>query len=110
MEQQLAALQDQLSLMLLRYTPDHPDVLKLRSQIEALKRRISGDTRTKSPIDPAQAKLHEPPQIQQLRVRIRQDDLNIADLTTSQNQIQEHIRVLQVRVQTSPMVEENTKN
>lgn len=109
MEQQLAALQDQLSLMLLRYTPDHPDVLKLRSQIEALKRRISGDTRTKSPIDPAQAKLHEPPQIQQLRVRIRQDDLNIADLTTSQNQIQEHIRVLQVRVQTSPMVEEKYK-
>src|SRR5208282_3245805 len=41
MEQQLAVLQDQLSLMLLRYTPEHPDVLKLRSQIEALKRRLS---------------------------------------------------------------------
>ncbi len=109
MEQQLAALQDQLSLMLLRYTPDHPDVLKLRSQIEALKRRISADPGTKSPIDPAQAKLHEPPQIQQLRARIKQDDLNIADLTGRQNQIQEHIRVLQVRVQTSPMVEEKYK-
>jgi polysaccharide chain length determinant protein (PEP-CTERM system associated) len=109
MEQQLAALQDQLSLMLLRYTPDHPDVLKLRSQIEALKRRMSVDPGTKSPIDPAQAKLHEPPQIQQLRGRIKQDDLNIADLTRTQNQIQEHIRVLEVRVQTSPMVEEKYK-
>jgi polysaccharide chain length determinant protein (PEP-CTERM system associated) len=110
MELQLAALQDQLSLMLLRYTPDHPDVLKLRSQIEALKRRMSVDPGTKSPpIDPAQAKLHEPPQIQQLRARIKQDDLNIADLTRRQNQIQEQIRVLQVRVQASPMVEEKYK-
>lgn len=109
MEQQLAALQDQLSLMLLRYTPDYPDVLKLRSQIEVLKRRMSGDPGTKSPIDPAQAKLHEPPQIQQLRARVKQDDLNSADLTRRQNQIQEQIRGMQARVQASPMVEQQYK-
>jgi polysaccharide chain length determinant protein (PEP-CTERM system associated) len=109
MEQQLAALQDALSLMLLRYTPEHPDVLKLKSQIAELKRRMSGDPGTKSPIDPAQAKLHEPPQIQQLRRRVRQDDLDLADLTRRQSQIQEQIRVLQGRVQASPMVEEKYK-
>src|SRR5208283_3813843 len=80
MEQQLDALQEQLSLMLLRYTPQHPDVLKLKSQIEALKRRMSDDPGTKTPIDPSTAKLHEPPQIQQLRARVKQNDLSIADL------------------------------
>src|SRR5271166_1872529 len=106
MEQQLAALQDQLSLMLLRYTPEHPDVLKLRSQIEALKHRMSAEPGTKSPIDPALAKLHEPPQIQQLRARVKQDDLNIADLTKRQSRLQEQIQAMQARVQASPMVEE----
>ncbi len=109
MEQQLASLQDQLSLMLLRYTPEHPDVLKLKSQIEALKHRMVEDPGTKTPINPPPAKLHEPAQLQQLRARIKQDDLNIADLARKQDQIQEHIRVLQARVQASPMVEEKYK-
>jgi polysaccharide chain length determinant protein (PEP-CTERM system associated) len=109
MEQQLAALQEQLSLMLLRYTPEHPDVLKLKSQIEALKVRMSGDPGTRSPVDPTQAKLHEPAQIQQLRARVKQDDLNIADLTKRQTRIQEQIQAMQARVQASPMVEERYK-
>ncbi len=110
MEQQLAALQDQLSLMLLRYTPEHPDVLKLKSQIEALEHRMSADPGTKkSPIDPALAKLHEPPQIQQLRARVKQDDLDIADLTRRQNRLQEQIQAMQARVQASPTVEEKYK-
>jgi protein tyrosine kinase modulator len=109
MEQQLAALQEQLSLMLVRYTPEHPDVLKLRSQIESLKRRMSGDPATKSPVDTAQAKLHEPPQLQQLRAKVKQDDLNIADLTKRQSRTQEQIQAMQARVQASPVVEEKYK-
>ena len=95
MAQQLAAMQDQLSLMLLRYTPQYPDVLKLKSQIEALKRRMSEDPGTKTPVDSSTARLHEPQQLQELRTRVKQDDLNIKDLTRRQNQIQEQIRVLQ---------------
>jgi polysaccharide chain length determinant protein (PEP-CTERM system associated) len=111
MEQQLASLQDQLSLMLLRYTPEYPDVVKLKSQIEALKRRMSADAEagTKTAVEISPTKLHEPPQLQQMRVRVKQDDLNIAELTKKQNQIQEQIRVIQGRVQASPMVEEKYK-
>ena len=109
MAQQLAALQDQLSVMLARYTPEHPDVLKVKSQIEALKRRMSDDPGTKTPSDPAAVKLHEPPELQQMRAKVKQDDLNIADLTKSQNQIQEQIRLMQARVQASPVVEEKYK-
>ena len=107
--QQLASLQEQLSVMLTRYTPEHPDVLKVKSQIEALKRRMSDDPGTKTPSDPSAPKLHEPPELQQMRARVRQDDLNITDLTKSQRQIQEQIRLMQARVQASPMVEEKYK-
>jgi uncharacterized protein involved in exopolysaccharide biosynthesis len=51
----------------------------------------------------------EPAQIQQLRASLRQQDLNIADLTKRQTQIQDQIRVLQSRVQASPMVEQQLK-
>jgi polysaccharide chain length determinant protein (PEP-CTERM system associated) len=109
MAQQLAMLQDQLSLMLLRYTPEHPDVLKLKSQMEALKRRMSEDPGTKAPLESSVAKLHEPAQLQELRTRVKQDDLNIADLTKRQNQIQQQIRVLEGRVQVGPVVEQKYK-
>src|SRR5208282_6681201 len=56
MEQQLAALQEQLSSLLLRYTPQHPDVLKLKSAIEALKRRMAEDPSTKAPVEPSLAR------------------------------------------------------
>ncbi|MGB7516682.1 MAG: Wzz/FepE/Etk N-terminal domain-containing protein [Candidatus Acidiferrum sp.] len=110
MEQQLAYLQDQLSLMLLRYTPDYPDVVKLKSQIVELKNRMAADTGAKASAVPSTAaKLHEPAQLQELRTRVKQDDLNIADLTKRQSQIQQQIRVLEARVQTSPMVEQKYK-
>jgi len=109
MAQQLAALQEQLSVMLTRYTPEHPDVLKVKSQIESLKRRMSVDPGTKTPSEPSTAKLQEPPELQQMRAKVQQDDLNIADLAKSQSQIQQQIRLMQGRVQASPMVEEKYK-
>jgi polysaccharide chain length determinant protein (PEP-CTERM system associated) len=108
--QQLVALQEQLAVMLTRYTPQHPDVLKVKSQIESLKRRMSEDPGTKAPTEsPSPAMLHEPPELQQMRAKVHQDDLNIADLSKSQRQIQDQIRLMQARVQASPMVEEKYK-
>ena len=109
-EQQLAYLQQQLSTMLLRYTPDYPDVIKLKSQIESLKKQIAADQGPKTPPTVSTtAKLHEPAQLQELRTRVKQDDLNIEDLTKRQHQIQDQIRVLEGRVQASPMVEQQYK-
>jgi len=111
LEQQLATLQDQLSQMLLRYTPDYPDVVKLRAQIEALKSRLSAEMETKpAPQSTNPTKLHEPAQLVQLRTRVKQDEMTIAELTKRQNQIQDQIRLLQARVQASPMVEEKFKD
>ena len=109
-EQQIGALQDQLTSLQARYTSEHPDVIKLKSQIEELKKRMAGAAKNNaSASGSTQASAAEPPQIQQLRAKLRQDDMNIADLTKRQSQIQDEIRQLQSRVQASPMVEQQMK-
>jgi polysaccharide chain length determinant protein (PEP-CTERM system associated) len=107
-EQQLMALEDQLTAMLSRYTPEHPDVVKLKTQIEDLKQKVATAPAQKPPSS-AQANLHEPPQLQQLRAKVKQDELNIAEQMKRQAQIQEQIRIIQGRVQASPMVEQQFK-
>jgi len=108
-DQQLAALQDQLTTLLSRYTPEHPDVMKVKSQIEQLKRKMEEEPVAKKPTSAAQASLHEPPQLQQLRAKLKQDELSIAELTKRQSQIQEQSRAIQARVQASPIVEQQFK-
>jgi polysaccharide chain length determinant protein (PEP-CTERM system associated) len=108
-EQQLMALQDQLTALLAKYTPQHPDVIKAKLQIEQLKKRMAADPGAKNPVNSTPTNMHEPPQIQQLRAKIKQDELTIADITKRQGQIQEQIRVLQGRVQASPIVEQQYK-
>ena len=108
-EQQLSALQDQLTSLLSRYTPEHPDVIKLKSQIEKLKRQQAAQDSDAPANGTSQPPTREPAQIQQLRAKLRQDEISITDLTHRQSQIQEQIRQLQGRVQASPVVEQQFK-
>src|SRR5208283_29228 len=105
---QLATLQDQLTALLARYTPEYPDVVKLKAQIEDLKKRIAQEPDLSATPNPART-IHEPAQLQQLRAKIKQDEITTADLSRRQTQIQDQIRVIQGRVQSSPMVEEQFK-
>jgi len=109
LEQQMAVLQDQLAAMLSKYTPEHPDVIKLKSQIEELKKRIAADPGTKDVNGPPPSPFREPASIQELRARVKQADLNIAELTKRQSQMQNEIRTLQGRIQASPVVEQQFK-
>jgi len=108
-EQELTNLQDQLAVLLSRYTAEHPDVIKLKAQIEDVKKRLAADPPAKSTASSSQISLREPAQLQQLRAKIKQDELNIADLSKRQTQIQESLHNLQARVQASPMVEQQFK-
>lgn len=109
-DQQLTALQDQLAALLAKYTPEHPDVIKLKTQIAELQRRMAETPEPKTSPVVAQAALREPPSLQQLRTRIKQDDFNIADLTKRQSQIQDQIRAVQGRLQASPVIEQQLKD
>ena len=107
-EQQLSGLEEQLTSLEARYTPEHPDVIKLKNQIEQLKKQQAATPKSSSSAN-ASASMIEPPQIQQLRAKLRQNEINITDLTHRQAQIQDQIRQLQGRVQASPMVEQQFK-
>ena len=109
LDQQLSALQDQLGVFLARYTPDHPDVIKIKTQIEQLKKRMADAPKEGSAPASGSTPATEPVALQQLRARLRQDDLSIADLTKRQGQIQSQIAVLQGKIQASPAVEQQYK-
>ncbi len=107
-EEQLRNLQGQLATLESRYTAEHPDVIKLKKQIGELKKKLVETPST----DNLSAGTHaavEPPQIQKVRATLRQDDFNISELTKRQGQIQDQIRVLEGRIQSSPMVEQQLK-
>jgi polysaccharide chain length determinant protein (PEP-CTERM system associated) len=104
LEEQLQTRQEQLTVLKSRYTEDHPDVVKLQNEIAELKKKIeqmpsADDSSTKS------HKHTEPPQIQQLRTRIKQEELNYAEQGKRQAKIQEQIRVIEGHIEASPMVE-----
>src|SRR6266571_3835558 len=107
-EEQLRNLQGQLTTLESRYTAEHPDVIKMKNQIAELKKKLAEAPST----DNLSAGTHtvlEPPQIQKLRATLRQDDFNISELTKRQGQIQDQIKVLEGRIQSSPMVEQQLK-
>jgi polysaccharide chain length determinant protein (PEP-CTERM system associated) len=111
LEKQLAALQDQLSDQLAKYTPEHPDVMKTKAQIEELKRRMASSAAAADgkPSGKPSVPLHESAQIQQLRARIKLDDQSIADLMREQGKIEKDIAAQQGHIQASPLVEQQMK-
>jgi polysaccharide chain length determinant protein (PEP-CTERM system associated) len=108
LEQELETLQGQLTALLAKYTPEHPDVIKTKTEMEEIKKRMAAAPDVKS-VSPGKTVVHESPQMQQLRARVKQDELSISDLTKHQGQIQDQIRGLEGHVQASPMVEQQLK-
>src|SRR6266436_2297468 len=107
-EEQLRNLQGQLTTLESRYTAEHPDVVKMKNQIAELKKKLAETPGTDS-LSVGTRTAVEPPQIQKLRATVRQDDFNIGELTKRQGQIQDQIRTLEGRIQSSPMVEQQLK-
>src|SRR5215472_2873381 len=107
LEDQLRARQEQLTVLLSRYTEGHPDVVKLKNEIEDLKRKID---ESPNPGDPPKfRKSTEPPQLQQLRTKIQQAELNYSDLLKRQAKIQDSIKTIEGHIESSPMVEMQLK-
>jgi polysaccharide chain length determinant protein (PEP-CTERM system associated) len=110
-DQQLAALQAQLLALQSKYTNDHPDVIKAKSDIAALKQKMaeSDQQQKNAPPEKTIRAAAEPAQIQQLRAQIHQYDQVIKERTVQQEDIQKQIKLYQTRVQSSPAVEQEYK-
>jgi uncharacterized protein involved in exopolysaccharide biosynthesis len=113
LEQQLAAMQNELITLETHYTPDYPDVTKLKAEIEQVKKKIHDQESAPDSKAEAKAKAQppsvEPPQIQQLRSQLRAYEEAIRAQTLAQQRVQEEIEVLKSRIQMSPVVEQQYK-
>ena len=113
LQQQLATLQNQLVMLRARYTEDHPDVGKAKNDIAQLKQRLQEAevaSTNKPPESETRPSLTEPPQIQQLRVALRQYEQAIKEKTRQQERLQQQIGLYQARLQMTPVVEEQFKD
>jgi len=110
-DQQLVALQAQLASLQARYTDDYPDVIKVKNDIAALKKRMAEneDQKKQAPPEKGSKSTVEPIQIAQLRAQIHNLDQVIAEKAREQDQIKQQIKVYQDRVQSSPMIEQQFK-
>jgi protein tyrosine kinase modulator len=111
LEQQLAAMQNQLANLELRYTDDYPDVIKAKSDVARLQKKLEESANAKPvPDSPkVQKSSVEPAQITQWRTQIHTLDQLIAEKTREQEQLKKQIDLYQSRVQGSPLVEEQYK-
>jgi polysaccharide chain length determinant protein (PEP-CTERM system associated) len=104
-------LQAQLLDLETKYTEDHPDVIKTKSLLAQLDKKIAAasaagnDTKSGNTKDLAA----EPKEMTQTRLSIRQNDDLIKAKMQQQDQVQKDIRVFQGRVSASPLVEEQFK-
>lgn len=111
LQQQLTARELQLSELQSKYTDDHPDVIKAKSDVEALKKKMA-DNETKedaSEADKPAKTQAEPAQIQSLRAQIFQMNQNIKERAAQQEEIQRQIKLYQSRVESSPSIEQDYK-
>ncbi len=108
LEQQLNLLQTQLLQLQGRYTEDHPDVIKTKTEIGEVKKRLAevNDAAGKPSDTTQKANASEPPEIRQLRLQVHQYENIIAQASGDQKRLQGQIQVYQSRTAMSPGIEE----
>ena len=108
LEQELATEQASLVTLEARYTPDHPDVVKLTADIARLQRKIDETKKAEAlaaGTKPDGATASEPPQAAQWRARIRELDLTIREKTQEEERLQQKIQASQGRLANRPILE-----
>ena len=107
LQRQIEIAQAQLASLQGRYTDDHPDVIRAKSQVAALKRQLENPR----PAAPKEVKprANEPGDIAQLRVALRLTEESIRMRTEEQDRLQREIARIQGKLQSSPTVEEQYK-
>jgi polysaccharide chain length determinant protein (PEP-CTERM system associated) len=98
-----------------RYTPDFPDLARVRRDIEALKKKISDTEKGASAPAAANAavttkpSLQDTPQLAQMKAQLHLLNRQIEDKRAEQERLRERLAQVQSRVQSSPAVQEQLK-
>jgi polysaccharide chain length determinant protein (PEP-CTERM system associated) len=112
LQKQLSDLQTQLLQLKSKYTDDHPDVIKTKADIDAVKKKLADVNKASaSGTDDTGDKgsIIEPAEVRQLRLQLHQYEDLIAAATRDQKRLQQEISNYQSRISLSPAVEEQYK-
>ena len=104
LEQELAAKQAELVTLRARYTPDHPDVVKLRSDIAQLQKKIDEARAAAGPKKPDTVPAPEPPQLALMRAQVAELDRTIQEKTAEQARLQGEIQAARARLQNGALL------
>ena len=97
--QRLALLQDELALATNRYSDSHPDVVRLRREIQQLESTVGSGSR-----NTGVAGL-ENPQYRQINLQIETLQRDLARLETQRQRVEEEIEVYRERIALTPQVQ-----
>ena len=105
-EAELQKLEAQATELETRYTPDHPDVVKIHREIEAQKQKLAASTQSGEPKKAVQS---NQPEFQKLQAQLTSLDEGIVAKKREQARIQQQMNVYQARIAASPAVQEQYK-
>jgi len=109
LEANITRLQAVLVDLQSRYTAEHPEVVRVKAELERLRERLQ-QAKVAAPTDGSTtSRANEPANIQQTRLQIHNIEATIKQKTAEQDNVQKQLRQFQARVQLSPMVEEQYK-
>ncbi len=112
LQKQINAMKESLGVLEGRYTADHPDIIKLKTNIAQLEKQLS-ETAAPGPkgagAKPVEKNV-EPAQLQQLRAQVHQAEQTVRARTQEQERLRKQIQLYQARIQGTPQVEEEFKN
>ncbi len=112
-EQALRKAQTDLAVAQQMYTPEHPDVIRLKAQVKALQAEVKAEAApapapVKAAAAPAGPAGH--PLSPEVKGQIAQLDQEIQRRTQEQSQVQKKIADMQARIERLPEVEEKLSN
>lgn len=112
-DKEIAGLQERLAAMEARYTPDYPDVVKLKATIEELKKTREGGANAGASDPSGKGKSAgraapppgvEPPDIQKLRSQLRGLDEAVGGYRREQAAMAQQAKSLESKLQLSPTI------
>lgn len=106
LEQELADEQARLVSLEARYTPDHPDVVKLRSDIAQLQKKIDAANKAAGSGAPQKSGTTAPATPAQLQAQIRDLDQVILEKTREQGRLQQEILNARSRLASSSITDQ----
>jgi len=112
LQKQLSDLQTQLLQLKSKYTDDHPDVIKIKADIDGVKKKLADINKASSDStedSSEKGSVIESPEIRQLRLQLHQYGELIAAATSDQKRLQQEITVYRGKISLSPAVEEQYK-